>query len=186
MKVKRLSQMLFFTLLMSATTMSFAARQGVDFFYGIGLNATYIDQTAPQTEYDVAGGGEFIAGFEEDGWALEYIAYHTIEAETSIVNLEYKLKGSATSLSYRTAESGGIYYKFRYGEFDTDALWSTNTTTAIDGQSYGLGIGFRLEKEKRIELEYTFVSADSSSGFPDAHMLSLRYLFGGNPGRVGL
>ena len=178
--------MLFFTLLISASTMSFAGRQGVDFFFGVGLNGTYIDQAAPLTEYDVAAGGEFVAGFEEDGWALEYIAYQTIETETSITNFDYKLKGKATSLAYRTAEGGGIYYKFRYGEIDTDVLWSTNTTTSVNGKSYGLGMGFRLEKEKRIELEYTFVSADSSSGFPDAHMLSLRYLFGGNPGRVGL
>ncbi|MDH5472134.1 MAG: hypothetical protein OEY61_04700 [Gammaproteobacteria bacterium] len=187
MKHKQTSQLILFALLISASAVSFAGRQGVSFFYGIGLGAAYIDESAPALEFDAAASGEFTVGLEEDGWAVEYSGYQTIETGTSLSTLDYKLKGSSASLSYRTVESGGNYYKIKYGNADTDVSWSNGaTTTKVNGNVYGLAMGFRLEKEKRMEIEYDFFSADSASGFADTHMVTLRYLFGGTPGRTGL
>lgn len=187
MKLKQISQFALFMLLISASAVSLAGRQGVSFFYGVGVGAAYIDQSAPALEFDAAGGGEFIIGFEEDGWAVEYSGFKTIETGTSITNLDYQLTGSSTSLSYRTVESGGNYYKFKYGSTDIDVDWSTALTTdTVNGNVYGFAMGFRLEKEKRMEIEYNLFSSDSASGFADTHMLTLRYLFGGTPGNVGL
>ena len=187
MKLKQTSQFALFMLLITASAVSFAGQQGVSFFYGFGVGASYIDSSSPALEFDAAAGGEFIAGFEEDGWAIEYIGFKTIESGTSTTNLDYQLSGSSTSLSYRTVESGGNYYKFKYGNADIDVDWSTAVTTnSVSGNVYGLAMGFRLEQEKRMEVEYSLFSADSASGFADTHMLTLRYLFGGTPGRSGL
>lgn len=185
MKLKQTSQFILFTLLMSVSALSLAGRQGVSFFYGIGVGAAYIDESSA---YDVTAAGEFLLGFEEDGWAFEYVGFQTLEAGTSVANLDYKLKGGATSLAYRTVESGGTYYKIKYGNLDSDVSWSNGSpSNSLDGNVYSLGMGFRLEKEKRMEIEYSFFSADSSSDInSDTHMLTLHYLFGGTPGRTGL
>ena len=186
MKLKQTSQFALFMLLISASAVSFAGREGVSFFYGVGVSAAYIDQSAPLNEYDAAAGGEFVIGFEEDGWAIEYSGFKTIETGTSTTNLDYQLTGNSTSLSYRTIESGGNYYKFKYGNADVDVDLSNNSSATVSGNVYGLAMGFRLEQEKRMEIEYSLFSADSASSFADTHMLTLRYLFGGTPGRSGL
>jgi len=166
-------------LMLALATSAQAGNQGIDFFYGIGVVAVSSDEDTGGLEFDVAGGGEFIVGVEEDGWAFEYSGVRTVESGTNNAALDYTASITQLSLAYRTIEKGKIYYKIKAGSMTLDIDFSDATPlVATDGNFVGLGMGMRTGKETRMELEYTLYSSDD---IDTTHMITLRYLFGGTP-----
>jgi hypothetical protein len=155
-----------------------AGNQGIDFFYGVGIVAMSTDEDIGGLEYDMAGGGEFMLGVEEDGWAFEYSAIRMLEAGTNNTALNYTAAATQLSLAYRTIEKNNIYYKIKAGSMTLDIDFSGTTPFfATDGDFVGLAMGMRTGQEARVELEYTLYSSDD---IDTTHMLTLRYLFGGS------
>ena len=167
---------------------AYAGNQGVFFYYGAGAGVVAVDEQSGYTALDPAGSGSIFAGIEEDGWALEYIGYQTLETGTDVNNIDYKVTGSIISLGYRTIEKGSTYYKFAYGKADSD-LDIINTTTdakvsgSMKGKVFTIGMGLRLQKGNRMELDYSLYdpSSDDVDGISKIHMLTARYLFEGAP-----
>ncbi|MCW8853296.1 MAG: hypothetical protein OQK76_08870 [Gammaproteobacteria bacterium] len=184
MKLKQTIQIVLSMLLVAASTTSFAGRQGINFLYGIGGGGIYADSSNPAIDYDVAPSGNIFIGFEEDGWAIEYASFKSIESGTSVAGLDYSVSGTQTSLAYRTVESGRTYFKIKYGNADLDYSYSNNLEALTDGKIYGVGMGWRLKRDERLELDYGFYSG--SQGADDVHMLMVNYMFGGNLGKSGL
>jgi hypothetical protein len=169
-----------------------AGKEGVSFFYGAGIGAMNIDEDAA-SDYkpDVAPTGALFLGIEEDGWAFEYLGLQTTETGTNDNETDYKVSGSVVSLSYRTVEKNGSYYKIGFGKADTDVdLIENNVTTTgnTDGNVYILGWGMRMKQGDRIELDYSYydpgpikvTDAIELTLASKVHMLSLRYMFGGS------
>jgi len=127
----KLKQTLLFTassLLILASASSQAGRQGIDFYYGLGLGA------AQPADVDVSAIGEIILGIEEDGWAIEGIAYSGLEAGTDVTNFDYSLSGTEIGLAYRTIEKNNRYYKIKYSRAEMD-FETTNTATDASQQT---------------------------------------------------
>ncbi len=177
----KLKQTLLFTassLLILASASSQAARQGIDFYYGLGIGA------AAPADVDASATGEIILGIEEDGWAIEGIAYNGLEAGTGVTNIDYSLSGTELGLAYRTIEKNNRYYKIKYSRADMDfetinTTTNASTTTESSGNSYTVGIGFRMDRETRLEVDYSYHNIDALSD--PVHFISLRYLWGGSP-----
>ncbi|MDH5484588.1 MAG: porin family protein [Gammaproteobacteria bacterium] len=168
------------------------AAEGVSFYYGAGLGAMQLkDKPAAGGEFSTAGVGEIFVGFEERGWAFEISRMASIDASTTIALLgdvedrEYSASGDQMSLSYRTVERNGIYYKIKYGKMESDTtliskdVGGTDQKFTVDDTLYGVGMGMRINREDRLELEYAYfkASTDYSSA---AHIINLRYIFGGS------
>ncbi len=163
-----------FTLLMVSTSVAMAGK-GVDFLYGIGGAAFFSEDKT----MDAAAAAEFMFGFEEDGFAFEVALANTMESGTAVSTRDYKASIQQTTLSYRTIEKNKMYYKVKFGSMKVDLDYSDTTATlATDGNVFGLGIGRRMAKDTRMELDYMFYS---SSDIDNTHMLVFRYLFGGTP-----
>lgn len=182
MKLKQSLLILFslFTVLLSAN--SHAGRQGVNGYYGLGLGVF-------TTKYvDPAATGAVILGVEEDGWALEAVALASVETGTDDPETDYSIRGVDIGLGYRTIEKNNRYYLMKFSKTDidfkdkeTDSVTSitTSTTTETSGNSYTIGMGFRMARDARMEINYTFHSNDDLSD--PAHLLSVSYLWGGAP-----
>ena len=167
--------------LMTATSVAQAGRQGVSFYYGLGLSAVSVQDDAVSTigvnEIDPFASGELVLGFEEDGWAFEYSGMRGMESGTDAAAIDASASGSQTTLSYRTLESGTTYYKFKAGKMDLDFDYSGNTTSlSSSGTVFGVGMGWRMGLEERLELEYNLYS---TSDVDTTHLITLRYLWGG-------
>jgi len=177
----KLKQTLLFTassLLLLASASSQAGRQGIDFYYGLGLGA------AQPADVDVSATAEIILGIEEDGWAIEGIAYNGMEAGTDITNLDYSLSGTELGLAYRSIEKNNRYYKIKFSRADMDfetinTVTDASTTAKTSGKSYTIGMGFRMDREARLEVDYTYHNNDDLSD--PVHFVNLRYLWGGSP-----
>lgn len=177
----KLKQTLLFTassLLILASASSQAGRQGIDFYYGLGLGA------AQPADVDASATGEIILGIEEDGWAIEGIAYNGLDAATDVANIDYSLSGTELGLAYRTIEKSNRYYKIKYSRAEMDfetinTATDASITTSGSGNSYTVGIGFRMDREARMELDYTYHNNDDFSD--PVHFVNLRYLWGGSP-----
>lgn len=177
----KLKQTLLFTassLLILASASSQAGRQGIDFYYGLGLGA------AQPADVDASVTGEIILGIEEDGWAIEGIAYNGMDAATDVTNIDYSLSGTELGLAYRTIEKSNRYYKIKYSRAEMDfetinTATDASITTSGSGNSYTVGIGFRMDREERLELDYTYHNNDDFSD--PVHFVNLRYLWGGSP-----
>ncbi|MCW8957188.1 MAG: hypothetical protein OQL09_09920, partial [Gammaproteobacteria bacterium] len=117
---------------------------------------------------------------EEDGWAVEYGVFQSTETGSDDPTIDYTFSGSHTSLSYRTIESGGLYYKIRYGNSDVEVEYGNNILPLIEssGKVWGLAMGMRLARDERLEIEYG-VYMPSEDSFNNTHMLMFNYLFGG-------
>ena len=167
-----------FVLMLAMTGSAQAANQGINFFYGLGLTAMSSDEKAV-LEYDAAAGGEVIFGMEEDGWAFEYSGFRTAEAGTNNAAIDYSTKMTQFSLAYRTLEKGKMYYKIKVGNMTADYDYSDTTALLeTEGSFVGVGLGLRTSRDARLELEYSIYSSDD---IDTAHMVTLRYLFGGAP-----
>lgn len=176
MSLKNKFQPVIFSILMVVSSLAFAGKEGVSMYYGLGLGAASVTDSG----LDPAAAAELILGIEEDGWAVEYTVFRSAETGTDISTIDYTVSGTQTVLAYRTVESGGMYYKIKYGNADADIDFSDTTATVVtDGNVYGLGMGMRMGRDERLELEYNLYSSDDMN---DVHMLVLRYMFGGSTG----
>jgi Outer membrane protein beta-barrel domain len=168
-----------FVLMLVMSAGAQAGNQGIHFFYGVGVTGVSSAEKVKTPELDAAGGGEFMIGLEEDGWALEYSGIRTLESGTNTTNLDYTASITQLSLAYRTIEKGKMYYKIKAGQMTADLDFTGNTAAAeTEGNFVGLGLGMRTKKDARIELEYSLYSSDD---IDTTHMFTLRYLFGGAP-----
>jgi|GEM_PF-1900637 len=162
-----------------ALPMSASAEEGINFMYGLGVMG--FGSSAQGPELDVSGSGELFVGIEERGWSVEHTRARTIKTGTSITNLDYVASVSQTSLAYRTVESdSGMYYKIRYGKADVDFDFSGAGSSMVktNGASYGLGLGWRMGKTERFEMEASLYTSDTVD---NSYFLSFRYLWGGTP-----
>ena len=182
MNLKRKIKVSIFTLLMASTSVAMAGK-GIDFLYGVGGGVFYSEDKTNITELDAAAAAEFIIGFEEDGFAFEMAVANTLEAGTAVSTRDYKASIQNTTLAYRTIEKNKKYYKIKFGSMKVDLDFSDATSTlTADGNVFGVGMGMRMARDERMELEYMFYS---SSDIDNTHMLVLRYLFGGTPPDTG-
>lgn len=167
-----------FSILMATTSVT-TAGTGIDFLYGVGIGAFSSDEQSKVAELDASAAGEFIFGFEEDGFAFEITAMRGAEAGTAVSTRDYTATASSTALSYRTIEDNNQYYKFKFGKMSVDLDFSDTTATAeTEGNIFGVGWGMRMNNNERLEVEYMFYS---SSDIDNTHLVVLRYLFGGTP-----
>ncbi|MCW8957284.1 MAG: hypothetical protein OQL09_10410, partial [Gammaproteobacteria bacterium] len=61
-------QITIFTVLMMGASTLYAGNQGVSAYFGLGLGAVSVTDST----LDIAPTAGFVAGVEEDGWAVEY------------------------------------------------------------------------------------------------------------------
>lgn len=182
-----------FQLVAMATLLSFAGtalagKQGISFYGGLALAGVASQQKTPQ-EFDPAPAGGAFIGIEEDGWSLEYYGIRTLKTGTSAANVEYTGTGNITSLGYRTLETrGGLYFLLSLGIGSMDVEYTPATTiNHTDGKVYTLGVGMRLDKTERLELNYSLYSSNpvdelaGDTSIDNVHLVSLRYIWGGTP-----
>lgn len=174
--------------LLGFSGMATAGKQGISFYGGLGLSGA-----APKSvngfEYDPAAGGNAFIGIEEDGWFIEYVGLATLRTGTNNPDIEYTVQGGVGSLGYRTLEtSGGLYFLLSAGvaSFDETEIevGLPDEIYKYSGNAVSLGMGIRLDKTERIELDYTYMRLtddDIPDNDFDAHMVTLRYIWGGNP-----
>lgn len=185
MNFKQTIQALLFTSLIAGLPAVHAA-EGVSFYYGAGVGGLKLKEETGVIGMDVGYGGEIFIGFEERGWAFEIARMGTLDTGTDNPDVDYKIASDIMSLSYRTVERNGMYYKFKYAKSDADfsvmdttPLGATAKVTA-DDTAYGVGIGMRINREDRVELEYNLIKLSDTTIIDSAHMLNLRYIFGGS------
>ncbi|RDH81476.1 MAG: hypothetical protein DIZ80_15460 [endosymbiont of Galathealinum brachiosum] len=173
MKFKQNLLLIITTFFMLMSVESQAGRQGISFYYGLGLGAV-----AP-TDFDVSATGDLMFGIEEDGWALELIGYGSVEAGSNNSAVDYSVSGNHIGLAYRTIEKDGQWYKFKVSGTDMDFdLSNTTTDTVTSGNSYTFGWGMRMNREARLEIDYSYYKSDDLA---DAvHMATVRYFWGGS------
>lgn len=177
----KFKQSLLLILSMSAMLLSansYAGRQGINYYYGVGLGA------AAPADSDVTATGNLMIGLEEDGWSLEIIGFGSIESGTDITTLDYSISGTDIGLAYRSIEKNGRYYKIKFSNTDLDidfknTVLNTTTTVETSGNSYTFGMAWRTSRENRVELDYTYHNNDDLSD--PVHMVTLSYLWGGAP-----
>lgn len=165
-----------------------AGKQGISFYGGLGLSAVQ-PNSINGFEYDPAAGGNAFLGLEEDGWFLEYVGLATAKTGTNDPDIEYAVQGGVGSLGYRTLEtSSGLYFLLSVGKASFDVTETEvglpDVTGNYSGNAVSLGMGMRLDKTERVELDYSFMRLtedDVPDSDFDAHMLTLRYIWGGNP-----
>lgn len=173
MKQKQNLLIIFATLCLLISANSHAGRQGISFYYGLGLGA------AAPADVDITATGDVIFGIEEDGWALEGIAFKSMEAGMdNSATEEYSISGSSIGLAYRTIENNNSYYKFKVSSTSMDFDYTTQQTDDSSGNSYAFGMGWRMDREARMEVEYNYYDVDE---FNDAiHLITFSYLWGGS------
>ena len=173
MKLKQRLLFVITLLLMTLSANSQAGRQGISFYYGLGLGVV-----AP-SDVDVGAAGDIIIGFEEDGWAIEGSAFSSASAGTNDSTVDYTVNGTQFGLAYRTIETNNRWFKYKISNTNMDFDFSDNTATATSsGIGYTLGIGLRMSRERRAELDYTYY--DSSDLADVVHILTLRVFWGGS------
>lgn len=168
------------TLLVLMSASSHAGRTGVNSFYGLGLGAAVLPDA------DAAPTGEVIIGIEEDGWALEGIAFASTEVGTDVSTVDTSISGKEIGLGYRSIEKNHRYYKFKVSKTDLDIETKTTSgtttfsnTTTTEGNSYTVGMGFRMDRDARLEVDYVYHNNDDLTD--PVHFLMFRYLWGGAP-----
>lgn len=186
MKTTNKFQILAMAALMGCASVASAGKQGISFYAGLGLGAAAPQQDVT-IEYDPAVTGSIFLGMEEDGWALEYTGLGSVETGTSVNGLDYSLAGGITSLGYRTLESrSGMYFLLSFGVAKIDVDYSDNSETdSTEGNVYTLGMGMRMGRTERLELNYSLYASSgvdaTDDDLDDTHMLTLRYIWGGTP-----
>jgi len=173
MKFKQNSLLIITTFLVFMSANSQAGRQGISFYYGLGLGIV-----AP-ADSDIGGTGDIMFGVEEDGWALEAIGYGSIEAGTDNPAVDYSVSGTHIGLAYRTIEENGSWYKFKVSgsEMNFD-LTNSAVESETTGTSFTIGWGLRMNREARLEIDYTYY--DSDDLVDPVHMATFRYFWGGS------
>ncbi len=171
-----------FAILLSAN--SHAGRQGINFYYGLGLGLMVPgDVNSTVTGLAATANGEVIFGIEEDGWAIEGIAFNGFEAGSDIKNRDYTPSGSNVGLVYRTIEKKGTFFKYKISSTKMDFDYSDSTkSSSTSGNTYSFGYGWRMARDERMEVEYSFYKSGNSTELKDpVHMLTAKYFWGGAP-----
>jgi len=176
MKLKRNLLLASMALLSLTSISSHAGRQGVNFYYGLGIGAIL------PANSDVTAAGNILFGIEEDGWAFEAIGYASIETGTDDPDVDYSVSGAQYGLAYRTIERNKQWYKFKVSRTDMAFDLKGNLSPApndfdTDGTSYTIGWGMRMDHDARFEVDYDYY--DSSDPDGAAHFITARYFWGG-------
>jgi len=173
MKFKQNSLLIITTFLVFMSANSQAGRQGINFYYGLGLGVFDIPFT------DIGAMGDIMVGIEEDGWALEAIGYASAETGGDDPTVDTSISGTQIGLAYRTIEENGTWYKFKVSSTD---MTFDDSDTAVDeessGNTYSIGWGIRMNREARLEIEYSYY--DSSDLIDPVHLATVRYFWGGS------
>jgi len=167
MKLKQNLLLTITTLLLIMSANSHAGREGVSFYYGVALGAV-----APE-DYDVVPTGNFMLGFEEDGWALEGIVFGSTEAESNVANVDYSINGSDIGIAYRTIEENNNWFKFKVSR--VKMTFDATVETEESDTAFTLGWGMRPGLDSRFEIDYSYYSPEDTT----IHMLNFRYFWGG-------
>lgn len=167
--------------LFAVSSLANAENEGMSLFYGVGAGIVKINDSA-LNEGLIAN---FTLGIEEKGWAVEFSALGSTQMANTVDSTAYTtLSGSSTTLSYKTVEKKGKYYKLKYGSMDmefTDKFPTGSTTLTTEGITYGAAVGWRVNRDERIELGFDVYDTDDISS--KVHMINLNVLFGGDSGR---
>ncbi|MFW2374114.1 MAG: hypothetical protein ACN4GM_13400, partial [Gammaproteobacteria bacterium] len=173
MDIKGVYKSIFISALALISTSAFSGNQGISLYYGAGLGGAKVDYDFTDSSENI-GLIQGLVGIEEDGWSLEFTGHKYIKSGESWGN------STSTAVGYRTVEQGGVYFKFKYG-----SLTTKDDDGSSDGSVFGMGIGFRTERDRRLEIEYAFTDQEVDDvGFSSntkLHMLTLSYLFAGAP-----
>jgi len=173
MKFKQHLLLIITTFALLASANSYAGRQGINFYYGLGTGV------AATTDLDPTVTGELMFGAEEDGWALEIIGYNSLEAGTDNTNVDYSLNGRHFGFAYRTIERNNNWFKFKVSSTTMNFDF---TDTSVDyestGISYTFGWGFRMNREARMEFDYSFYNSNDLDD--PVHIVTARYFWGGS------
>ncbi len=184
MKLKQGLLILSSALLVMLSANSHAGRQGVNAYYGLGAGVL------STSGFDVSATGTITFGLEEDGWAVEAVGIRSMEAGTDDPQTDYSIQGVDIGLGYRTIEKNHRYYIFKYSKTDVDitlketiANVTTSDTLASNGKSYSFGMGFRMSRENKLEVSYTYHSNEDIDD--PIHFVNVSYLWGGAPYQGG-
>ena len=189
MTLKNIFQLVAMAALLSVAGTALAGKQGISFYGGLGLSAV-VPSEVDGFEYDPAAAGSVFLAIEEDGWALEYTGLATLKTGTNDPDTEYSLSGGVGSLGYRTLESrSGLYFLMSIGKGSFDVTYAetgfADVVTTADGNVVTLGMGMRLDKTERFELNYSYLKLTETDGMEtgslNTHMVTLRFIWGGNP-----
>ncbi len=184
MKLKQSLLLIITTFLILMSANSQAGRQGISFYYGLGMGIVAPgDVSASVTGLDPTINGNIILGFEEDGWALEATAFNALETGTDVSSVDYSSSGSSIGLAYRTIEKKGSYYKIKVSSSKMNFDLSNNSATInSSGMSYAFGLGWRMDRDARLELDYNFYKSSDTTTLKDSvHTITARYFWGGAP-----
>lgn len=166
--------------MMGTATTAPAAEEGISFIYGAGLGGVLIqEQVAGEDLFDPTAAATIFIGIEEKGWALEYSLAKSMDAGTQNSAIDYALTVTHASFGYRSIERNKRYYLIKFGKADVDIDFKGGTTASatVDGNVYTLGIGWRVDRDERFEIDYSLFSSDD---IDNTHMLTARYMWGGN------
>ena len=173
MKFKQSLLLIITTFLMLLSVNSQAGRQGLSFYYGLGLGI------ASPTDVDATATGDLMFGVEEDGWSLEAIGFGSTEAGTKDSSVDYAINGKHVGIAYRTIENNRNWFKIKVSSTDMNVDYSdTSVDFETSGRSYSFGWGLRMAREARAEIEYTYYDSDDISD--PVHMATIRYFWGGS------
>ncbi len=159
-----------FALLLSANSQ--AGRQGINFYYGLGLGtALYTDSDITS---DVMPTGELLFGIEEDGWALEGIGFGGLELNSDPLSID----GYNLGIAYRTIERRNSWFKFKVSKTNIDVNEDNGSRIEASGYSYAVGWGMRINRGTRLEFDYSFFTASRLNG--SVHMIIGKFFWGGS------
>ncbi len=158
-------------LLVSAN--SHAGRQGINFYYGAGTGIGFLKTIDPLPT------GEIMFGVEEDGWALEAIGFSSIEMGTDDSAVNASINGSHLGIAYRTIERHRMWFKIKVSNTRLKIDYTDiSDSGSSSGTGYAIGIGMRMSREARLEIDYNFY--DNSDILDPLHMISAHYFWGGS------
>jgi len=172
-----------FALLLSANSQ--AGRQGINFYYGLGLGLSKVKAV------DMMPTADIVFGFEEDGWALEAIAFGSLEAGTDDSSVDTSISGTHIGIAYRTIEKDNSWFKIKVSSTKLDFSDSDGSKDfKTDGTSYTIGYGIRMQHDARLEIDYSYYNGkekkdpSQNNGLTlkdPVHMIDARYFWGGAP-----
>lgn len=169
MKLKQSLLLIITSSLLMLSTNSHAGREGISFYYGLGLGV------AAPTDYDAVAVSNVIFGFEEDGWAFEGIFLNTTKGESNVSGEDYSFSGSDVGIAYRTIENDKRWFKFKVSQIKGTLDRTQNID--VSEVAFTLGWGMRASLDSRMEFDYTYFSPDELED--PIHMLTFRYIWGG-------
>ncbi len=162
--LKKLSMLLCSTALVFAT-----AARGDDSAAYFGIKAGALMPNVDELEEAYIGG--LTVGYGR-AFAIEAELTTTLfPGETALSDVEWDMTTLALYGVYRS--SAKVYFKLKAGALHEQVTFNAagvNLQNKENGVSAGLGMGYRVDNQTRVEVEYTIVDEDIS-------MFTLGYLF---------